>query len=278
MSSVDSNAFPAAGDAPLATAAERSPDPSSIDPRLIQQTKNEIRGLVQEITQLSQSDIPPDRFYEQFLGRVVQALASHGGAFWSVNEQGQLKLEYQINLPAEELIDRPEPRKRHTSLLKNMLETGQPTLVPPKSGGSDAGEAGNPTEYLLVLANVRVDQETRGIVEIFQRPGGGPTTQRGYLRFLVQMSDLAGNFLKSRRLRQLGNRQTLWENLEQFFESVYRDLDVQQTAYTLVNESRRLIGCDRVSVTVRRGRRQQAVAVSSLDALERRVDSQPDSQ
>ena len=252
--------------------SEPAGNSGGIDPRLIQETKNEIRGLVQEITQLSQSDIPPDRFYEEFLRRVVQALASHGGAFWSIGEQGTPKLEYQINMPAEELVDRPEPRKRHILLLKNMLETGQPTLVPPHSGSADLSEAGNATEFLLVLANVSVDKETRGIIEIFQRPGGGPTTQRGYLRFLVQMSELAAGFLKSRRLRQLGSRQTLWESLEQFLELIHRRLDVQETAFTLVNESRRLIGCDRVSVTVQRGRQQHVLAISSLDSLDRRAD------
>ena len=246
--------------------------PSGIDPQLVQQTKNEIRGLVQEITQLSRSEISPDKFYEEFLRRVVQALASVGGAFWSVNEDRQLKLEYQINLPAEQIIERPETRKRHTLLLRNMLELGQPTLVPPQSGSSDEVDAGNPTEYLLVLATVRVDEETRGIVEIFQRPGGGPTTQRGYLRFLVQMSELASGYLKSRRLRQLGNQQSLWENLEHFLEAVHRSLRVDDTAYTLVNESRRLIGCDRVSVTINGGRSHRVVAVSSLDSLDRRSD------
>ena len=242
------------------------------DPELIQRTKNEIRGLIQEISQLSQSDLPPDQFYEGFLGRVVQALASHGGAFWSVGDGGHLKLEYQINMPVAELVDNPEPRKRHTLLLRNVLASGLPTLVPPNSGSSDAAEAGNPTEFLLVLATVGVEQETRGIIEIFQRPNGGPTTQRGYLRFLVQMSDLVGDYLKSRRLRHLGNRQTLWENLEQFLESIHQRLEVRETAYTLVNESRRLIGCDRVSLTVRRGGHQSVTAVSALDSLDRRAD------
>lgn len=247
-------------------------DSGNIDARLIQETKNEIRNLVQEISQLAQSELTPDRFYEEFLRRVVQALAAHGGAFWSVGDAGQLKLEYQINMPTVDLIDNPTTRKRHSTLLKNVLASGLPTLVPPKSGSTDEEDAGNPTEFLLVLATVGVDQETRGIIEVFQRPGGGPTTQRGYLRFLVQMSDLVGGFLKSRRLRQLGNRQTLWENLEQFLELVHRSLEVKATSYTLVNESRRLIGCDRVSVTVRRGSKQQVLAVSSLDTLDRRAD------
>jgi multidrug efflux pump subunit AcrA (membrane-fusion protein) len=247
-------------------------DTTAIDARLIQQTKNEIRQLVNEIGQLAKHDLPPDQFYEAFLQRVVQALASEGGALWTMDDRAALKLEYQVNLPRSSVLDDPVAQRQHASLLKNILDNAQPTLVPPRSGSSDVAEAGNPSEFLLVLAVIKVENEVRGVVEIFQRPGGGPTTQRGYLRFLVQMSELAGDYLKNRRLRHLGDRQTLWDNLEQFLDQLHRSLDVRNTAYTIVNESRRLIGCDRVSLTIRRGRTEHVAAVSGLDTLDRRAD------
>ena len=49
------------------------PPGGSVDPLLIQQTKNEIRALVQEITQLSRAAIPAEQFYDEFLRRVVSA-------------------------------------------------------------------------------------------------------------------------------------------------------------------------------------------------------------
>ncbi len=245
---------------------------ASVNPALIQQTKNEIRSLVQEITHLSQTDIPLDEFYEEFLRRVVQALASSGGALWTVESNGGLRLQYQVNLPTEALTDQPEHQRRHGLLLQNVLASGQPTLVPPQSGSSEGDEAGNPTDHLLVLACFRVENEPRGVIEIFQRSGGGPTTQRGYLRFLVQMADLASEFLKSRQLRQLGDSKTLWENLERFISQVHQGLNVHRTAYTIVNESRRLIRCDRVSLTLFRGRGQEVMAVSGLDTLDRRAE------
>ncbi len=247
--------------------SEREP----MDAVLIQQTKNEIRTLVAEINQLCQADIGLAEFYEEFLRRVVSALASHGGAVWSLRDDGSLQLDYQVNLPTTELIDDPTRQNRHARLLRNVLASGQPTLVPPQSGSTDSGEAGNPTDYLLVLVCLRVDQETLGVVEIFQRAGGGPTTQRGYLRFLVQMCEQASEYLKNRRLRHLGNRQALWEQIEDFIRSVHRGLDSQAVAYTIVNESRRLIQCDRVSIALRKGKSLVVVAVSGLDSIDRRA-------
>jgi multidrug efflux pump subunit AcrA (membrane-fusion protein) len=273
---LDSHSHPA--QVPLINSGPAAADPTpaggesdQIDPVLIQQTKNEIRSLVQEITQLSQADIPADQFYEEFLRRVVSALASHGGAIWTTADDGSLQLDYQINLPKSELGDDNTKRRRHALLLQNVMTSGQSTLVPPQSGAADDGEAGNPTDYLLVLACLRVEQDTLGVVEIFQRAGGGPTTQRGYLRFLVQMTELVSEYFKNRRLRHLGESQTLWEQLERFIRRAHHDLDPKAAAYTIVNESRRLIQCDRVSIALRKGKKLAVTAVSGLDTIDRRA-------
>jgi hypothetical protein len=70
----------------------------SLDPQLIEQTKQQIRMLVNEISQLAKSDITPGQFYGEFLPRVVSALAAIGGAVWVLEDQGRLALGYQINL------------------------------------------------------------------------------------------------------------------------------------------------------------------------------------
>jgi len=267
-----SQSFDAVALPTVSSPATPHPDGDGIDRVLVQQTKNEIRVLVQEVTQLSQSDIPLDQFYEEFLRRVVQALASHGGALWTVDANSRLQLRYQVNFPQSELVDDEESLDRHSRLIENVLASGQPTLVPPRSGSTSNEEAGNPSECLLVLAALKVEQETLGVIEIFQRAGGGPTTQRGYLRFLVQMSELASDYLTNRRLRHLGDRETLWENLEEFIRTIHRGLDVRRCCFTLVNEGRRLIRCDRVSVALRRGKRHTVTAVSGLDAIDRRAD------
>jgi hypothetical protein len=72
-------------------------------------------------------------------------------------------------------------------------------LVPPRSGFGDNNRAGNPTDYLLVIEPLKTDLGALGIVEVFQRTEAGPATQRGYLRFLNQMCELAGDSVALRR-------------------------------------------------------------------------------
>jgi multidrug efflux pump subunit AcrA (membrane-fusion protein) len=122
----------------------------------------------------------------------------------------------------------------------------------------------------LVVAPIRTDRGVDGLVEVFQRVGARPTTQKGYLRFLVQICELAGDFLKSRRLRHFVTKQTLWEQLENFTASVHARLDSRQTAYTIANEGRRLIGCDRVTVVLRKGPKYVVEAISGQDTFDKR--------
>jgi multidrug efflux pump subunit AcrA (membrane-fusion protein) len=246
-----------------------------VDAAQVERAKREIQGLVQEIAELSKSQIAPAEFYDAMLNKVVAALAAPGGAVWTVADNGGLQLAYQINLGITGLINNPVGQQQHGRLLHHVLQGSEGALVAPHSGTGDATDgdeeaAANPTEYLLVLAPVHNDQGAQGIVEIFQRTGARITTQRGYLRFLLQVCEFAGDFLKARRLRHLSEKQTLWEQLETFTRTAHEKLDVRETAYTIVNEGRRLIGCDRVSVAIRRGGKCPVEAVSGQDTFDKR--------
>jgi multidrug efflux pump subunit AcrA (membrane-fusion protein) len=114
------------------------------------------------------------------------------------------------------------------------------------------------------------DGQNDGLIEIFQRPGTAPDTQRGYLRFLQQMCELAAEWLRSQKLRTLGDRQTLWQQADSFARATHESLDLKETAYIVVNEGRRLIGCDRVSVAIKKGRKCKVQAISGQDTIENR--------
>ena len=154
-----------------------------------------------------------------------------------------------------------------------MIKTGEHLLVPPYSGTAGDEEAGNPTSFLLVLAPIRNLEEVVGIVEIFQRPTSGPASQRGYLRFLSEMCQHVGDYLRGRKLQELTDWQSLFTEVNRLSLAVHEGLDPITTAYTIANEGRRLIGCDRVSVALRKGRRCKIVAVSGQDTMDTRSNA-----
>ncbi|MCA9265695.1 MAG: HlyD family efflux transporter periplasmic adaptor subunit [Planctomycetales bacterium] len=246
-----------------------------VDPNAVEETKLQIRGLVSEITQLSRQNLEPAVFYGEFLQRVLSALAAVGGAVWIRNEGSGLELANQINLRASfpNTDGDSDDLTRHARLLHRVVQSGEELLVPPFSGPPGDEEAGNPTAYLLVLVPIQDDQNIAGVVEIFQRANTGPASQRGYLRFLSEMCVLVGDYLKGRRLRQLNDWQSLFSKVDRFSRTVHEGLDPKTTAYTIANEGRRLIGCDRVSVALRKGTRCKIEAVSGQDTMDTRASS-----
>ncbi|MFO0819357.1 MAG: HlyD family efflux transporter periplasmic adaptor subunit [Pirellulales bacterium] len=247
-----------------------SAEQSSVNQDTIEQTKAQIRGLVGEIVQLSKSDLGPDQYYPAVLQRIVQALAAVGGAVWTMGEGRQLKLVYQQQLSDTLLDAQSEDGSRHQRLLDFVAGSGQPQLVPPLSGLADERAGGNPTRYLLVLAPLLVDAGVEGVIEIFQRPDSQPQAQRGYLKFLLQMCEQIAEWLKTRKLRQFSDRHSLWAQADQYARMVHESLDLRETAYTIVNEGRRLIGCDRVTLAIQRGNKCIVEAISGQDSLDNR--------
>ena len=245
---------------------------SSVNPQAIEQTKQQIRGLISEISQLAKSDLSPEEFYVAFLDRVVAALAAVGGAVWTINDDGHLGADpaYQSNISPGLLDNESDESKKHYRMLESISKQSEAQLIPPMSFSTDERRGGNPTKQLLVIAPLGHDGKVEGLIEIFQRADSAPATQRGYQRFLVQMCELASEWFKNRKLRQLGDRHSLWAQADQFSRTVHESLDLRETCYNVVNEGRRLLGVDRVSVGVMKGKNCRIEAISGQDTLDQR--------
>src|SRR5439155_12420384 len=114
---------------------ERSPvaDPNA-DVNLIEQARRQINRLAEEIAHLSEADLAPSDYYGEFLQRVLQALAAPAGAVWLLTQQGNLQLQYQINMREVGLDNSKEGRESHDELLRQVMTRAQPVMVPPRSG------------------------------------------------------------------------------------------------------------------------------------------------
>ncbi len=236
----------------------------------VEQTKQQIRALINEISELSRSDRPAEEYYPAILKRIIDALAAIGGAVWLLDTEGQLRLSYQIKTPANLLDGGDEDALRHARLLSRLFARGQSELVPPHSMLGENQNEGNPTANLLVISPLSNGKSNAGLIEIFQRPDSAPNIQRGYLRFLDQMASLVGEWLKGATLRQVSDRQEMWQQADHFARLVHDNLDLRDTTFTIANEGRQLIGCDRVSVAIKRGTKCRVNAISGQDSIENR--------
>lgn len=247
-----------------------------------EETWQEIEAVVQEVTRQSRAAVPADRFFADLLESSVRTLAATGGAVWLRQPEG-LRLEYQVNLIRTGLVTGPDAddvsnveqrSEQHMRLLNRISRQTETHAVSPQSGttaGSNTDDLPeNPTDFLLLFCPVAVDDQVLGVLEIFQRPNVSPGAVQGFLRFLAALAELTADYLRNSQLRDLQDRATLWSQFEQFTERVHEGLNIDQIAASIANDGRHLIGCDRVTVSVRKGSRFPVRAVSGLDSIDRR--------
>ncbi len=76
----------------------RSPLP--LDNALVQQTKDQIRAVVENIASLAHTPIAPNDFVQAVLPRIANAMGAHGAALWQQYSDSSWRLLGHMNLPS----------------------------------------------------------------------------------------------------------------------------------------------------------------------------------
>ncbi len=244
-------------------------------PPELEQERRRIAQRLEEVARLCETSVPPGAFYGEMLKRLLETLAAPAGAVWARTPQGHLQLQYQINLKEIGLDQNEEARVGHEELLRQAASTSRPFHVPPRSGVGAREEgkpaAGNLTDHLLLIAPIVVNQQTAGIIEVWQQPNRPPQAITGWLQFMTYMAELCSRYQRNQVMGQLTGQQQVWTQLEAFARQVHASLHTTEVSYHVANEGRRLIECDRVSVAIRYyGSKARIEAVSGADVVERR--------
>ncbi len=220
------------------------------------------------LQELARGASSPEQF---FTGWLEHVLALCGAAGWRLRRPaaaGSLapiaSLKFETSTPPE------EGTSRYERLVLESFTTGRPKAVPPR-GQLAAEEAdANPTSASLLLVPLEIDGEIRGVLEIMLSIlPTGDALQR--LLGVVQSTlPAVAAFDRRSREQAVASRAALVDEVERFTRAVHETLAVRPTAYAVVNDGRRLIGCDRLTLLVRCGRRYDIVATSGLEVVETR--------
>jgi hypothetical protein len=254
---------------PKTPATSGGPDQGEAFKRISRQ----IDQAFEEAARLAGSALPPANFFQEFLSKVLAGISAPAGAVWIRTPQGFLQLQCQEKIETVGLDNHPNGRQSHNELLRQAFQTGRPMLLEPFSGTAilEGTPAGNPTEFVTLIAPILEDEKKPvGLVEVWQAPGFDPRAQRTFLNYLVQMAGYASQYLKATVNRQTVNQEQVWSQLEGFAANVHASLNVTEVSYTVANEGRRLVQCDRLSVAIREGRKVKIEAVSGADVVEKR--------
>jgi hypothetical protein len=178
---------------------------------------------------------------------------------------------------AEELVTRASvilPSSSHDRLLTEARSERQPVLIPPRDATINTQRAPNPTSQIVMLVPIAVPMNDGELwLEIFQHPSGGPSSQRGYLRFAAQMADMIAEFLKTFRMKILEHDQEFLLNAQRLID---RSLPSQSNSAPMAG----VLACVRDNVDanhvfwLRRKSRQRPwriLSIAGLEKIDRRV-------
>jgi hypothetical protein len=229
--------------------------------------RRQVEHAIEQLAALSGSALPPGEFYDELLRKGLDGIDAPAGAVWIKSPQGFLQQQCQQNIAQVGLDDRPDGRQAHNQLLRFAFEKGKPGILGPRQRAEGDRAAGNPTDYALAVAPILTeDNQTLGLVEIFHKPTWNP---QDLITYTIQVAGYASNYLRNTSNRRVAGQEQVWTQLEVFSRQVHGSLNPTEVAYMVANEGRRLIGCDRVSVGIRHGRKTTIEAVSGADVVEK---------
>jgi len=248
---------------------------STVDERAVEEARRQILAIVDQIRALAQGDVKEAEFFSALLAKSIEAMGAVGGIVWLVRDQGRVESVTGQGVEHTGIAQDQDAQAAHGKLVGALM--GNPTglFVPPRAGLTNAdgsAAASNPTDLLVVAAPIDRDGTRAGLIEIFHQRNA-PEVERGYLKFLQEVTQPARTFLDRQQLVTLDSQQTALVQVDRFSRAVHETLDPVSTAFVLANEARRIIGCDRVSVLVKRGRKLRLEAVSGQESIERRASA-----
>jgi hypothetical protein len=233
----------------------------------VRRLRRQVEHTIEQLAALSGSTLPPGEFYDELLRKGLDGIDAPAGAIWIKSPQGFLQQQCQQNVAQVGLDDRPDGRAAHNQLLRFAFEKGKPGILGPRQRAEGDRSAGNPTDYLLAIAPILTeDNQTLGLVEVFQKP---TWNLQDLITYTIQVAGYASNYIRNTSNRKVAGQEQVWTQLEVFSRQVHGSLNPTEVAYVVANEGRRLIGCDRVSVGIRHGRKTTVEAVSGADVVEK---------
>ncbi len=235
------------------------PNPRGDTPTPAAELWPDIEAALDGLAELSQSVAPPTRFCAELAANVLSAVSGESAAVWAIPDDEDSKREWRPLATIPYRVATPPPAWLHDAATKH----GTTIHV-------DRSETPKQQTTVSAAATVHVDEQPVAILHVTTGHEDSASLSRAIERILDAFAEVAAEYFAHDERRRLKHAHRTWSKVEQFIEQCHSQWSWKPTAFTLANESRTLIGCDRVTILRRRGRRFVAEAISGADSFDRR--------
>lgn len=222
---------------------------------------NQLERTIERLHDAARASVGVREFYRQLVAEGAMALEAAGGGAWRRGSAGQPEMICQL-LPDNGI--EADWSARRAIVAKALA-----------SGAAASSERPPDSEYEFLTCPVALGVEAGGdsapvaAIELWMPRDASPPVRQGWLDFALALADVAADFHARDELRRLRSASALRAHAVELLRRVGGPRTLEGAAFELANEGRRLLGCDRLSVIVRRGNRWRLMAASGVDAVAR---------
>jgi len=239
-----------------------------------EQTWREIDRLADELAGLSRSAVAIPEFYAALLERLAAALAVDSGAVWQFVPA---KPVVRIAETGPALAIGGDLVRWVDGLRADARSAPDQSLVAPPHSTGNRSAVANPSPSPLVLRLLQPDEllqpneRAAWLVVLALSPTASPAAQRAAAQLLDLFCESALDLHHRHELQARRKQESNLREFDQLVARLHGSLNLNQTAYTLANDGRLWIGCDRVSVALLPGGQARVRAVSGSQQVDRRA-------
>ncbi len=229
--------------------------------------------LGERVARLCSAEWAPREFFSQLLEILLEGTGALAGAAWVVGRNGKLESVAQLNIEKVGLLDSPEDQQHHDAILHDVFTSGIGKEVAISFDLPHEQLPHLASEMTILVEVTRFEGQINGLIEIFFEPRSLGTSHEPQWQFLRQFCELTRCYYQARAWKQGLTQHGIATHGDAFARIAHRSLKLNDVAYSVVNEARRLLEIDQVSLaTICKGQRRIA-AISDHVSVDRRANA-----
>jgi multidrug efflux pump subunit AcrA (membrane-fusion protein) len=249
-----------------------------VPPSVVADSWSHLEHVVERLHAAARSPLGPREFYRRVLNEASSAVGAVASAAWRVSEVERLELIYELN-GDRAVLSAPEAAARRDAVLR--VAAAREAAIEPVL--SPTGKRRRETSDYIHLERLLCpvpqpggveDQYGRApamaVIELCTPSTSTAMVKQGWLELAATIAEIASDFHALEELRRLREGASLHRQAVELLRRIGGPRDLTGTAFEIANEGRRVLGCDRLSVAVRRGGRWRLLSVSGAARVERR--------
>jgi multidrug efflux pump subunit AcrA (membrane-fusion protein) len=217
---------------------------------------------IDDLAELARGDVEPGQFFADVLKRALHPGGASQVVLWRATLEGRWdpagEMPPSEGMNADRIAERQE-------LLDDIAGDSQPRIF------HDSREpAADTNGASQVFSPLRHAGATVGILETIHRLPPGASLSPAVFQFFAALAEITADFLSQQELQQLRRAKSTWQQWDQYQLRLGQSLELGAVCATVANDGRAVLGCDRITVLVRRGRRYRVEAVSGVERVDPR--------